>query len=263
MGGVANADLAANAVNSAKIANGQVANADLAANAVNSGKIANGQVANADLAANAVNSGKIANGSVAAADLAVNSVNSAKIVDGSIGTADISAAAQDALTAYSGANWGTMHRNVIGNGDTHLQAGPGFVQVEEPPDVEVVITPAPAGVGSLAVRTGATADKSAFGNALDFLGDPVADLTAVSFFVFTTGENIDINPANLPNINIEVLANLTPAPGDYTTMVFTPPNTTVPGGTNSTRRRWRTGGAPVRRGPISDARRPTCARSIR
>jgi hypothetical protein len=222
-GGVARADLAGGAVNSAKIANGGVANADLANNAVNSAKIANGGVANADLANNAVNSAKIANGQVQNADIVNNAVNSAKIANGSIGTVDISAAAQDALSAYSGPNWNVMHRNVIGNGDTELQAGPGFVQVGEPPDVEVVITPAPLGVGSLGIRTGSITDKAAFGNALDFLLDPVSGLTDVSFQVFTTGENIDISPTNLPHIDIEILANLEPDAGDYTTMVYEPP----------------------------------------
>jgi hypothetical protein len=247
---VANADLANNAVSSKKIASGAVANGDLASNAVNSAKIASGGVANADLANNAVNSAKIqdgqvttadlANGGVANADLANNAVNSAKIQDGQVTTADIangtiaigdvSPAAQTALSAvYSGPNWGVMHRNVIGNGDSYLQAGPGFVQVGDPPNVTVEITPAPLGVGSLGLRTGAGTDKAAFGNALDFIGDPVAELTEVSFHVFTTGENIDVNPANLPNISIEILANLTPNPGDYTTMVFTPPNTAIPG----------------------------------
>ncbi len=128
-----------------------------------------------------------------------------------------------------------IHRNVIGNGDTELQAGPGFVQVGEPPDVEVVITPAPLGVGSLGIRTGAETDKAAFGNALDFLGDPVSGLTDVSFQVFTTGENIDISPTNLPNIAIEILANLDPGVGDYTTMVYLPPRK-CPGGNSTTPR---------------------------
>jgi hypothetical protein len=242
-GQVKAADLAGGAVNSAKIANGGVANADLANNAVNSAKIAdsqvksadlaNGGVANADLAANAVNSAKLADNTLTAADLANNAVNtaelannavtSAKVADGSLTLADISDAAEDGLTAYSGARWGVVHRNVIGNGDAYLGAGPGFVQVGEPPDVEVVVTPAPFGVGSLGFRTGSATDKAAFGNALDFLGDPVAGLSAVSFHTFTTGENIDISPINLPTISIEILANLAPGLGDYTTMVYEPP----------------------------------------
>ena len=195
------ADLANGAVNSNKIANQTVANADLANNAVGSAKISDGAVATADIANGAVNSNKIANGAVATADLANQAVNSDKIADASVSSkdilngtiqiGDISAAAQAELNAYTGANWNVIHRNVIGNGDTELQAGPGFVQVGDLGDIEVVITPAPMGVGSLGIRTGSNTDKAAFGNALDFLGDPVSGLTDVSFQVFTTGENID------------------------------------------------------------------------
>jgi hypothetical protein len=216
-GQVLTADIGNNAVNSAKIADGQVGKGDLGSNAVNSAKIVDGQVLTADIGNNAVNSAKIADGAVATADLANNAVNSAKVANGSLTAADLAAG-----TIYSGPNWGVMHRNVIGNGDSYLEAGPGFVQVGEPPDVEVVLTPAPLGVGSLGLRTGSNTDKAAFGNALDFLLDPVSGLTAVSFQVFTTGENIDISPTNLPHIDIEILANLEPDAGDYTTMVYEP-----------------------------------------
>ncbi len=72
-------------------------------------------------------------------------------------------------------------------------------------------------------------DKRPSATQVDFLGDPVADLTAVSFHVFTTGENIAIHPANLPRIAIEIVANLTPGVGDFTTMVYQPPNTSIAG----------------------------------
>jgi hypothetical protein len=220
-GQVKRADLINGGVNSAKIANGGVANADLANNAVNSAKIASGGVANADLANNAVNSAKIANGGVANADLANNAVNSAKVADGTITSADIangtiaigdiSAAAQDALTAYSGANWSIMDRNVIGGGDSYLRAGPTVGPVAPP-----------LGVGSLGIRTGSGEDKAHFGNQVDFIGDEVSALTAVSYWMFTTAENIVIDPRNLPNIAIEIDANLTTIGSDFTTMVYQP-----------------------------------------
>jgi len=235
-GAVGNAELGNNAVNSAKVADntltaadlasGAVGSAELGNNAVNSAKVADNTLTAADLASSAVGNAELANNAVNSAKIQDGQVTSADIANGTIQTGDMSAAAQ---RAYTGANWNVVHRNVIGNGDTELGAGPGFVQVGEPPDVTVEITPAPFGVGSLNIRTGSNSDKAAFGNALDFLGDPVADLTSVSFHVFTTGENIDINPANLPNIAIEIAANLEPVVGDYTTMVFTPPNTNIPG----------------------------------
>jgi hypothetical protein len=221
---VANADLANNAVNSKKIANGGVANADLANNAVNSAKIANGGVANADLANDAVGTGKIAAGAVGNSDLANNAVNSAKVANGSLTLDDISDTAEDSLTAVSGTNWGIIDRNVIRNGDAFLRAGPVAASLPEIP----ALAP-PMGVGSLGIRTGAgTADpsggdKAAFGNQVDFVGLPLADITAGSFWVFTTVENRAIDPANLPSFTFEINANLEGVGTDFTSMVFTPP----------------------------------------
>ena len=92
--------------------------------------------------------------------------------------------------------------------------------------------PPPLGVGSLAIRTGSPDDKAAFGNQVDFVGMAVTDLTAVSFFAFTTLENIQApgTPTNLPNIAIEIEAGLGPIPLDnFTTMVYSPPSTLVGG----------------------------------
>ncbi len=61
----------------------------IAANAVNSSKIADGSVSLADLAPNSVDSSKIADGSVALADLAAGSVDGSKIFDGSVAAADV------------------------------------------------------------------------------------------------------------------------------------------------------------------------------
>jgi hypothetical protein len=173
-------------------------------------------VANADLANNAVNSAKVADGSITSADIA----------NGTIQIGDISAAAQDALTAYSGANWGVMDRNVINNGDAYLRAGPSHVPAI-PPFVP------PRGVGSLGIRTGGrdnarggpSDDKAAFGNEVDFAGMLVSDLTAVSFFVYTTAENVESAVDNLPSISIEIDPNLATGPNagdDFATMVYSP-----------------------------------------
>jgi hypothetical protein len=236
---VANADLANNAVGSAKIADGAVGTADIANGSVNSNKITNQSVANADLANNAVGSAKIADGAVGTADLANNAVNSAKVADGSITSADIangtiqigdiSAAAQDELTGFAGANWGVMDRNVVNNGDAYLRAGPSHAAI---PPSSTQQDP-PFGVGSLGIRTGGrdnatggpSDDKAAFGNEVDFAHMLVSDLTAVSFFVYTTSENIASSPTNLPNISIEISARLDAVPGlvDFTTMVYEPP----------------------------------------
>jgi hypothetical protein len=106
---------------------------------------------------------------------------------------------------YVGANWSIVDRNVIGNGDSFLRAGPDG---------------APFGVGSLGIRTGSSADAANFGNQLDFQGDLVADLYQVGYWVFTTGENRSISPTNLPNVKFEIDPNLTTS--NFSTMVFVP-----------------------------------------
>ena len=91
---------------------------------------------------------------------------------------------------YAGPTWSIVDRNVIGNGDSYLRAGPGA----EPP----------IGTGSLGIRTGSPTDKAAFGNEVDFVGDPLTDLTTVSYSVYTTGENNALSPENAPSVTFEV-----------------------------------------------------------
>jgi hypothetical protein len=81
-----------NTVFSDDIVNGEVKTPDLAAGAVNTAKIGTGQVTVSDLGANSVNTGKIANGQVTAADLGANSVNTAKVTDNSLTGADVNQA---------------------------------------------------------------------------------------------------------------------------------------------------------------------------
>ena len=97
---------------------------------------------------------------------------------------------------------------MIGNGDADLAT-----QSQAPP----------LGTGALNIRTGAGTDKAAFGNEVDFGGDPVSGLDTIAFDVYTTGENIDVSPTNLPNIGIEIDSNGPPlTPGDYSTFTNVP-----------------------------------------
>src|SRR6478735_53198 len=75
--------------------------------------------------------------------------------------------------AYTGANWGIVHRNVIGNGAADLQSGPRGAGA--------------LGDGALMIRTGSATDKAAFGNEVDFAGQALP--TQIGYSVFTTGEN--------------------------------------------------------------------------
>ena len=216
-GAVRRAKIANSAVNAPRIANGAVRRPKIASNAVDAARIADGAVRRPKIANNAVNAPKIANGSVKRAKIANNAVNSAKIASGSIQIGDLSAGAQDALTAFSGANWSVVDRNVRNGGDSDLRAGPSAGRIAPP-----------LGVGSLGLRTGAATDKATFGNQTDFIGMLVSDLTALSYSVFTTDVNIAISPANLANIQFEIDPNLDGVASNFSTMSHVPP-AQVPG----------------------------------
>jgi len=111
---------------------------------------------------------------------------------------------------YVGPHWSVIDRNVVGNGDSALRAGP--------------LVP-PYGVGSLGLRTGSAADKAAFGNELDLRGAPLP--TRIGYSLYTTGENAAAAPDNLPNITLEIDPTGPGASGpDYASLVYDP--TAVP-----------------------------------
>jgi hypothetical protein len=105
-------------------------------------------------------------------------------------------------------NWGDVHRNILGNGDSDLG-----VQSQKPP----------LGVGALNVRTGSNTDKAAFGNEVDFRGVLVNDLNAVGFSVFTTGEN-NARGNNMPAITFEIDPNITNNGSNFSSLVYVPSN---------------------------------------
>ncbi len=114
--------------------------------------------------------------------------------------------------AYQNPEWGVILRNVIEAGTAQLRGGPfapingGTVGV-------------PYGDGSVQLSVANGASTVAFGNEVDFFGDLVADLTAVSAHVFTTGENVNTSLGNVPNIGIEVDPE---GPDGYSQMVWIP-----------------------------------------
>ena len=122
---------------------------------------------------------------------------------------------------FVGENWGIVDRNTIGSPAITLRAGPTTATasgVDKPP----------FGAGSLsllvgknAADTGQREEKAAFGNQVDFFGDPVSGLDQVGFRVWTSGEN-SASGVNMPNIAFEIDPNLGATASNFSTMVFVP-----------------------------------------
>ncbi len=158
-------------------------------------------------AAKLITGADVKNGSLTGKDIKDGTVTHKDVKNGTLKKADLSAKTLRALIAYEGVNWSIVDRNVIGNGDSYLRAGPD--------------TP-PMGIGSLGMRTGSPDDAAAFGNQVDFQDDLVADITTLGYSVYTTQENIDKAPNNLPSIRFEINPNLDSTPSVFSTMVFVP-----------------------------------------
>lgn len=166
--------------------------------------------------------GAVAAGMISSQDIINGSIRGVDIRDGSVSGTDLSdgvVAQLNDVSGSAGTNWGIVDREVLGNGDAYLRTGPTFVRpnglVEGPP----------LGEGSLGLRTGTSADKAAFGNQLAFFNDLVSSLTSLGFSVFTTSENNDRGPRNMPSIVIEIDPNLAAAAGvARSLMAYTPAN---------------------------------------
>ncbi|HEV2368501.1 MAG TPA: hypothetical protein VGR90_01420, partial [Acidimicrobiales bacterium] len=125
-------------------------------------------------------------------------------------------------------HWGVIDRNTIGSPVAQLRDGPFS------PVASGEISAPPFGKGSLGIEvenfSSSTnmAEKVAYGNEVDFLGDPVLGLTQVGFYVFQTVEDTQApaNPDNMPNITLEINPQV---PGhSYTSMVWDPPPSPTP-----------------------------------
>jgi hypothetical protein len=219
-------------------------------------------------AASQITSSDIKNQTIQSVDIAPGGVGSSEVQDRSLGMGDLSSATQDKINSkkgdngstgkdgakgdpgtdgtngakgdpgtdgtngkdatYEGAKWSIIDRNVIGNGDSYLRAGPDN---------------APTGDGSLGIRTGGSGDKSAFGNQTTFAGQKIKDISAIGFSVFTTGENNTTNAGNLPNIALEIDPNVAAVNSSYSTLNYVPgaaaANTwTTFDGTSDTQGKW-------------------------
>jgi hypothetical protein len=206
-------------------------------------------------AANLIDSGDIRNGSIRGVDIANHSIDRSEIRDGSLGFVDLGKGVQNRLRqangdeiralddeingnnglrsevgqlktdvealkgapGYVGEHWSIVDRNVIGAGDAFLRSGPTAASAEG------VLEP-PHGLGSLGIRTASGADKAAFGNQVEFVGQTVDSIEALGYSVFTTGENNAKAPNNMPSITFEIDPNIEGSTRGYSSMVFVPEN---------------------------------------
>ncbi len=143
-------------------------------------------------------------------------------------------------------HWGAIPRNTIGSPVAELRDGPAVAVL---PSGDVSAPPYGKGSLGIAVADRSTSrnanntkntnplengsqpeEKAAFGNEVDFFGEPVLGIEETGFHVFQTGENVTYGGvSNLPNITFEIDPNMT-APGtdDFTSMVFVPTGAGVP-----------------------------------
>jgi hypothetical protein len=153
---------------------------------------------------------------------AANTINGSSIQNGTIREPKLASAPRAKLNHSVGAHWGVIARNTIGSGVADLRSGPygsfGITGASAKP---------PFGTGSLGIEVSDSAtsqsppaEKVAFGNEVDFFGNPVSGLSNVGFRVFQTGENAAISPGNMPNITLEIDPNV--GTSNYTSMVWVP-----------------------------------------
>lgn len=188
-----------------------------AAKLINGSDVKNGSLTGKDVKNASLTAKDVKQGTLTSGDVKNSTLQGADIKDASIAGADLSAGAK--ASVFSGPNWGIADRNVLGNGDSYLRAGPVVVGFEDIPAAEP-----PYGIGSLGLRTGSPEDKATFGNQVDFIGMPLADIDELSYWVYTTAENIAVDPGNLPAVQFEIDANLEPPPSiDFTTASIIPP----------------------------------------
>jgi hypothetical protein len=190
----------------------------LGAHLITSADVKDNSLQSVDIKNGTLQAEDMANGAVTNPKLNDNSVDSSKIKNGSVGLDDLSSSAKSSLkTTYAGPNWSIVDRNVVGNGDSYLRAGPSF-------SVGGVTSNPPLGIGSLGMRTGSSTDKATFGDQVDYAGVDFSTITKVEYWAFTTGENITAggSSVNLPNIQFELNPNLNATPSSFTTASFDP-----------------------------------------
>ena len=174
------------------------------------------------VAGSLITSKDIQDKTITSADLHKNAVKTQKVKDGTLRLADLDKKANDAIkkggpagpkgpagpqgpkgdpgsATYVGPNWGILDRNTEGAGDGFLRAGPTSAAFG------AALSKPPRGIGSLGLRTGSASDKIAFGDEVDYAGTALTAMNTVSYWVYTTGENIGRYNENLPGVTFEIV----------------------------------------------------------
>jgi hypothetical protein len=183
---------------------------------VSGGAVAAKMITGADVKNGSLTSKDLKKGTIKTDRLKDGAVTSAKIKNGTIAGKDLSSGAKNSLkTTYAGPNWGIVDRNVQGGGDSYLRAGPTTA-------TPAGVTSPPLGIGSLGIRTAGPADKAAFGDQVDFVGDDFSEVTAAAYSVFATGEDFSGGATNLPSISFELLFPAGGANPGFHTLFYQP-----------------------------------------
>ncbi len=180
-------------IGTSEITDGTIATADLANNAVTSAKILDGEIVNADISGSAaiaysklnlsgsIVTGDITDGTIAAADLASGAVTSAKILDGEIVNGDISASAAIAyskLNLSSSIVTGDITDGTIANADISGSAAIAYSKLNLSGSILTGdITDGTIATGDIAANTITTSNLAA---ALTFADGDLINLAAVN-----------------------------------------------------------------------------------
>jgi hypothetical protein len=124
---------------------------------------------------------------------------------------------------FVGPHWSIIDRNTIGSAVAQLEQGP-FVPNSSPPHGNGSLHLATSNDAVSGTPAPPPAEKIAFGNEVDFQGNPVSSLNQVGFWVYTTGENVDAGQP-MPNITLEINPHV--AGKTFTSMVYSPAASTA------------------------------------
>jgi hypothetical protein len=182
-----------------------------------------------DIRDGAVRSRDVRDNNLKSRDVRDNNLKSRDVRDNSLTLKDLRDSSERALTraaqraGFKNPQWGIITRNHIGSAVADLRGGPfGTFGVEGEQ------ASPPYGEGSLGIAvsdnamSGTHEEKAAFGNEIDFYGDPVSGVQEVGFHVFQTNENHTRAPENLPSIQFEIDPNLETSTSNYSTLVYNP-----------------------------------------